>query len=257
MSLVTLLKNQLLPMQQVPLQQIPVILIGKNSLVRAGIRHILDSTRFIVEEELEDSSTLSAFPDASSALYILNESHSGGALAEMVADLKAQCSSAWVVVLADHLDPTTIMRALQAGLNGLCSTKMDRDALIRALELVMLGETFISSAVVLTMLDDMPQAPESQPNMTPALTPANDTATIAHNLSSREVQILRRLMEGESNKVIARKLDIAEATIKVHIKSILRKVQAKNRTQAALWATAHLSTAPDNMHITPSGTGRV
>jgi two-component system nitrate/nitrite response regulator NarL len=48
-------------------------------------------------------------------------------------------------------------------------------------------------------------------------------------------------MEGESNKVIARKLDIAEATIKVHVKSILRKVRVQNRTQAALWATAYLS----------------
>ncbi len=221
MSLDTLHQKHLLPTDQGLLQQVSAILICENSLVRAGIRHILDGTPF------------------------------------MVADLKAQCPSARVVVLADCLDPTTMMRALQAGMNGLCSTRMGRDALIKVLELVMLGETFISSAVVLTMLDDMPQAPESQPNMTPALTPANDTATIAHNLSSREVQILRRLMEGESNKVIARKLDIAEATIKVHIKSILRKVQAKNRTQAALWATAHLSTAPDNMHITPSGTGRV
>jgi two-component system nitrate/nitrite response regulator NarL len=48
-------------------------------------------------------------------------------------------------------------------------------------------------------------------------------------------------MEGESNKVIARKLGIAEATIKVHVKTILRKVRVQNRTQAALWATAHLS----------------
>jgi two-component system nitrate/nitrite response regulator NarL len=48
-------------------------------------------------------------------------------------------------------------------------------------------------------------------------------------------------MEGESNKVIAKKLGIAEATIKVHVKTILRKVRAQNRTQAALWGTAHLS----------------
>ena len=66
--------------------------------------------------------------------------------------------------------------------------------------------------------------------MTPALMPANDTAMSAHNLSSREVEILRHLMEGESNKVIASRLDIAEATIKVHLKAILRKLRANNRT---------------------------
>jgi two-component system nitrate/nitrite response regulator NarL len=242
MSLTTLHQKQLLPIQQVPLQQVPTILICKNSFVRVGIRHILDGTRYVVAEDLESSSTPLASPDASPILYILDESHSAADLVERVAELKAQCSSARVVVLADYLDPTTMMRALHAGVSGLCSTSMDRAALLKALELVMLGETFIASALVLTILDEASQAHESGLNMTSALTPTNDTATSAHNLTSREVEILKRLMEGESNKVIARKLDIAEATIKVHIKSILRKVQVKNRTQAALWATAHLST---------------
>jgi two-component system nitrate/nitrite response regulator NarL len=77
--------------------------------------------------------------------------------------------------------------------------------------------------------------------MTSAVTHANDTAAKHHNLSGREVEILKQLMEGESNKVIAKKLGIAEATIKIHVKTILRKVRVQNRTQAALWATAHLS----------------
>src|SRR6478735_4543818 len=55
-------------------------------------------------------------------------------------------------------------------------------------------------------------------------------------LSGREVSILEGLMLGESNKVIARKLQIAEATVKVHVKAILRKVRVRNRTQAAMWA---------------------
>lgn len=233
--------KQLLPIHQVPAEPTPTILICKNSLVRAGIRHILNGTRYVVADEREDRSMLSAASDASPVLYILDDSHSADALAEMVEDLRANCSSARVVVLADHLDPITMMRVLQAGLNGLCSTRMERDALLKALELVMLGETFIASALVLTMLDETSQAHESRQAMTSAVTPANDTAARHHNLSSREVEILKRLMEGESNKVIARKLDIAEATIKVHVKSILRKVRAQNRTQAALWATAHLS----------------
>jgi two-component system nitrate/nitrite response regulator NarL len=245
MGISTLHQKQLLPIHQVPIQQIPAFLICKNSLVRAGIRHILNGTRYVVAGDVEGSSKPSAASDASPVLYILDESHSADALPEVVADLIAQCPSARVVVLTDHLDPATMMRALHAGVNGLCSASMDRGALLKALDLVMLGETFIASALVLTILDEASQAHESGLNITSALTPTNDTATSAHNLSSREVEILKRLMEGESNKVIARKLDIAEATIKVHIKSILRKVQVKNRTQAALWATAHLS-APSN-----------
>jgi two-component system, NarL family, nitrate/nitrite response regulator NarL len=243
-------EEQLPSMDQVLLQQIPAILICKNSFVRAGIRHILNGTRFIVAEQLESSSKPPAFPDASPALYILQGSYSADALVNLVADLKAQCPMARVVVLADHLDPTTMMRGLHAGIDGLCSTRIDRDPLIKVLELVMLGETFIPAALALKMLNHPPRPYENRQNMTPVLTPAPNTVADAHNLSSREVEILRHLMEGESNKVMAARLHIAEATIKVHVKTILRKLRANNRTQAAMWASAHLSTAPDSMYIT-------
>ena len=59
---------------------------------------------------------------------------------------------------------------------------------------------------------------------------------VRHGLSEREEQILRDLVKGLSNKIIARKLDIAEATVKVHMKSILRKIRVANRTQGAIWA---------------------
>jgi two-component system nitrate/nitrite response regulator NarL len=59
-------------------------------------------------------------------------------------------------------------------------------------------------------------------------------------LSARETVILRCLMQGDSNKLIARRFDITEATVKVHVKAILRKIHAKNRTQAAIWAASNL-----------------
>src|SRR5882757_8757243 len=58
-------------------------------------------------------------------------------------------------------------------------------------------------------------------------------------LSAREAQILDGLVRGHANKVIARSCDITEATVKVHMKSILRKIQVANRTQAAVWALEH------------------
>lgn len=58
-------------------------------------------------------------------------------------------------------------------------------------------------------------------------------------LSEREAQILDGLVKGYANKVIARRCDITEATVKVHMKSILRKIRVGNRTQAAIWALEH------------------
>ena len=72
-------------------------------------------------------------------------------------------------------------------------------------------------------------------------------------LSGREVAILNALVQGKSNKVIAYQLCITEATVKVHVKAILRKIPVHNRTQAAIWALHH-QTVPNASH---AGNGRV
>lgn len=59
---------------------------------------------------------------------------------------------------------------------------------------------------------------------------------IPHGLSEREEEILEGVVRGHSNKMIARTCGVTDATIKVHMKSILRKIRAANRTQAAIWA---------------------
>jgi two-component system, NarL family, nitrate/nitrite response regulator NarL len=87
-----------------------------------------------------------------------------------------------------------------------------------------------------------PQATSSGPaTFTPAVDPS--AAAIANKLSAREAQILVHLTRGASNKLIARGLGVAEATVKVHVKAILRKVNAANRTQAAMWAQQHMNDA--------------
>ena len=79
-------------------------------------------------------------------------------------------------------------------------------------------------------------------------------------LSAREKCILRCLLDGDANKVIARKFDIAEATVKVHVKAILRKIRVQNRTQAAIWAMNSRvfasETDKDSALSRPNGFGR-
>jgi DNA-binding CsgD family transcriptional regulator len=85
---------------------------------------------------------------------------------------------------------------------------------------------------------------ESQQNIVPAM--PHDAIEDAwrsngrdelRRLTDRERSILRYLVEGDSNKIIGRKIGISEATVKVHVKAILRKIRVRNRTQAAIWAT--------------------
>ena len=73
-----------------------------------------------------------------------------------------------------------------------------------------------------------------------ALQHAQSPVTLRNHpgLSEREAQILDGLVKGYANKMIARTCDISEATVKVHMKSIMRKIRVANRTQAAMWAIA-------------------
>jgi two-component system, NarL family, nitrate/nitrite response regulator NarL len=122
-------------------------------------------------------------------------------------------------------------------------------------ELVMMGETVFPPAFLsLALVDDhhVSNRASSVGSSGAMLT----AGTIDPRLSPRERSILRCLIVGDSNKCIARKIEIAEATVKVHIKAILRKIQVQNRTQAAIWGVNHafLAEAPDTS-LVPSNAG--
>ncbi|WP_162820180.1 LuxR C-terminal-related transcriptional regulator [Microvirga calopogonii] len=246
-------REQILAAAQDPFQTVATVLMCQNLLLRTGIGHILSGTRFtLATETCEDPSNLPAFDDTVPVLFIICESRSTEELAAMVEALKTQHSFSRVVVLADTVDPDTAVQLFGAGTDGFCPTSMDRHALVKALEIVMLGETYIPASIGLALLE---QARQSRAHFSHdgAFAPGTNPAGLLNKLSEREAQILRHLTRGASNKVIARELGVAEATVKVHIKAILRKVKATNRTQAAIWATGHLDFAQDNVQALAAG----
>jgi two-component system nitrate/nitrite response regulator NarL len=246
-------KEQILPIAQDPFQNVTTVLMCQNLLLRTGISHILSGTRFVLTKEAcDDLSSLPAFADNVPVLFIICETRLADEYAAAVEGLKAQHPSARVVVLADAMDPEIVMHLCRAGMDGFCPTSMNRHALIKALEIVILGETYIPASIGLTLLDQARQG-RAHFGSSVVVAPANDPAVLLNKLSDREAQILRCLTQGSSNKMIARELGVAEATVKVHIKAILRKVKASNRTQAAMWATGHFNFAQDNADTLISG----
>lgn len=207
-------------------------LVCQNTLLQTGVRYILKGTRFVVADDgLSDRE--------SPELVLLCDSLPQGAAVETVKELKEQFPNARLVALSDNVDPWTVRELCTAGLDGLCPTGMPQAAVLAALELVMLGEMFLPISVSLAMLEQA-----SSPGV-PMMAAANDLAGLPAKFSDRETQILRLLTTGASNKLIARDLGVAEATVKVHVKAILRKAKAANRTQAAMWATQHFGLQAD------------
>lgn len=170
---------------------------------------------------------------------------------ERVRALRARMPATRWVLLSRAPEARLLGEALDAGVDGVLLHDISPEALHHALALVLLGHPFVPAQCARPIAPrptaaDGRAAPGAEPDGAGQPGGAKETARPVPvagrdagwtpSLSEREAEILRCLVKGASNKIIARDLKIAEATVKVHIKGLLRKMQVKNRTQAAVWA---------------------
>lgn len=226
--------------QPTDMQVVPTLLVEPNTLLREGLRRILSETAYDpvglssnLMEALGGQET-----DDRAFLLIIDAARDLQETCQQVRQLKGHQPLARVVMLVDDYDLAEVFAAFQAGADAYLMKSISCEVLLKTLDLVMLGETVFPSAVLDLLREQVLQKPD-QVEAPDAAKPGEDSVP-AKGLSVRETVILRCLMEGDSNKLIARKFDITEATVKVHVKAILRKIHAKNRTQAAIWAASHL-----------------
>ena len=221
-------------------QKTETILLCRNALISIGLKHLLEGTCFSVTGLASDEASFSdRYPNTAPDLFIIDGSDNPGHVIDTARTLKDRHPEARIALIADGFDLPFVRLARGAGVDGFCLSAGGREVLIKALELVMLGEAVLPTHLMALLLDMAPAGAElgTQDQVSIGLELSDPRL---RKLSTRESQILNCLTEGAPNKVIARKLDVAEATVKVHIKAILRKIGATNRTQAAMWATAHL-----------------
>jgi two-component system nitrate/nitrite response regulator NarL len=148
-----------------------------------------------------------------------------------------------IILLFERASSTDYQNWQASEIDGCIPLSVSPDVLIGTLQRILEGDLKIlvhaaASRSVLAL-------PSAQLPIAPVVTneeARNDafdgsfSIRVRHGLSEREDQVLRDLVKGLPNKMIARKRDMAEATVKVHLKSILRKIRMANRTQAAIWA---------------------
>jgi two-component system nitrate/nitrite response regulator NarL len=203
------------------------VLVGPNFLALEGLKAILSATGFRVVASAARVSDLVFGPEQQGQpiLLVVNAGDDLRATISQIELFKVRHESGHVVLLADPGQHSGIRAVFRAGANGYLFMGRTPEQFIKALELVMLGETVLPSALLPFILDREDEA-----------IPVSADKNFAPPLSHRERLILRHLAEGQANKVIANKLGIAEATVKVHVKSILSKIGVLNRTQAAMWA---------------------
>jgi DNA-binding NarL/FixJ family response regulator len=121
-----------------------------------------------------------------------------------------------VVILSGHVERENVLAAVRAGVAGYIPKTISGAALINALRLVLEGETYLPSSILVDSAASDRKIPPSP----------------LSTLSAREREILGYLIEGLTNKEIARLLDLQEITIKIHLRNVYRKIGAVNRAQA-------------------------
>lgn len=208
---------------------IETAVLSDNALLREGITRLLDGARFHVSQrttslDLQRYDGNQQTPDL--FIVVIDDMS-----CSIVGDIRRQFKSAKIVALALRDSRELMRRAMQLGAVGYLVESVSAQDLITSLE-VVIANGAVFPPELLSQLSEVAVEPQ---RLLQGVQRRADGSPF-QGLSAREVSILEGLMLGESNKVIARKLEIAEATVKVHVKAILRKVRVRNRTQAAMWA---------------------
>jgi len=237
-------------------QSSAIILVGKSILLREGLARILRSENFRIVASVSCADDLlpRKLQLHQPLFLVVHTGDDFDAAVKQIELFRNQHPGGRIAIVADHYRLCELVSAFRAGANGYFVDVMACDVFIKSIELVMMGETIFPPAFLSFVLGSVGDprgeaAPRDENNQETLI---RTERTLAPQLSTREKSILRCLIEGDSNKCIARKIDIAEATVKVHVKAILRKIRVQNRTQAAIWGMKNGSPAPANSNSSVS-----
>jgi two-component system, NarL family, nitrate/nitrite response regulator NarL len=217
------------------------VIVTPRALLREGLTSLLHGTRYKVVATAARPTELasSCCPAGQQTLAIFGidlQNRNLDEVAESIRLLRSLLSNGKIVLVADtDVDPH---RVLPLSPDACIFDLGSRDALIKVLELTFLDQrVFVFAKTIASTSEQHVEFTEPARGL-----PPNGNHRLGINgqsLSPRESQILTCLVKGNSNKAIARYYNLSEATVKVHLKAILRKIKAHNRTQAAIWAIGH------------------
>ena len=213
---------------------IRVLLVDDHTLFRRGLNALLaGDARFAVVGEAGDAGAAQRQAAALQPDVILLDNHLPGvAGVDALAGLREVSPGSRVLMLTVSEDEADLAAALRGGAQGYLLKTADSDLLASAIERAMQGASTISPE----MTGKLVSAFQTLHSSGDAAAPAAEADPI-HSLSPREHEILGHIARGASNKEIARALDIAETTVKIHVQHILRKLNLSSRVQAAVYAT--------------------
>jgi DNA-binding NarL/FixJ family response regulator len=197
-----------------------------------GVLHQLDAEVDVFDASSADSARELARAHADADLMLLDLGLPGADGFSLLEELRNDYPAVPVVVLSGSESREAVTRALQLGAMGYIPKRYSNDVLIGALRLVLSGGLYVPPAVL--PVAGGPTAEKPGPQAAPA------AATIRPEdlgLTPRQSEVLALVLQGLPNKLICRRLNLAEPTVKVHMQAVLRALDAQNRVQAVIAAS--------------------
>jgi two-component system nitrate/nitrite response regulator NarL len=207
-----------------------ILLVDDHALFRSGLKFLLQQldTGLVLDEAGNCTQALERAAARRYDLVLLDLNMPGVSHLDALAALRDAVPDAPVVVLSGEADPNVVRAAIERGAMGFIPKSATPEVLIEALRLVLAHGVYLPLEV-LTM-----NAPAAQPAAT---VPGGGEAMAPQpGLTPRQLEVLRYVIQGKPNKVIARELNLSEGTVKTHLSSVLRAFGARNRTEAVYTA---------------------
>lgn len=206
--------------------RVRVVLADPEMLVRAGLRAVIESdARFRVEGEAEAGAhALELVERLRPALAVISTGFRDPSGLDVARRAHAASPSTAIVLLARPDDTASLVEGFRSGVTGFVRSDVGRLELLSSLGRALAGESVIDPAAAAQLIMRMAADSELPPRSTPDA------------LTGREVEIIRLVAQGQTNREIASRLIVAVGTIKVHVEHILGKLGVADRTQAAVRA---------------------
>ncbi len=211
-----------------------ILIVDDHPLIREALRHVLtvlDANIDLIEARNFAEALVAAGdnPDLDLILFDLGLPDVDGI--DALSELRQRHPATPVVVLSASEQPATVTRAIDAGAMGFIPKTTSSHLLLNALRLVLAGGVYLP----LEVLRQHQGTPEPALRLAAEANQGGKMLTPSEiGLTARQADVLALMVQGKSNKLICRDLDIAEGTVKIHVTAILKALNVSNRTQAVI-----------------------
>ena len=214
---------------------VSVFLIDDHTLMRRGLVALLaqQPDLKVVGEAADAGQALRLVPELRPDVILLDNHLPGVTGIDAIAGLREASPNSRILMLTVSEDGQDLAAALRKGAQGYLLKTIEGHMLADSIHRAMRGESVVSPE----MMGKLVAALRSQDAVVATEEPVEAEADEAPQLSPREEEVLGEISRGASNKEIARTLDIAETTVKIHVQHILRKLGLSSRVQAAVYAS--------------------